>query len=134
MKISSLFISLLLTLTSCESKIENYLKIQEGTYVGTFQRQGSLSLGPISNVTLIFSDSTWSGQSDISKYPALCKGAYSYNGHNIVFTNHCAWTAEFDWSLILGGELSYSFDGQHLQLTKTLSTGKFDKYNLTIQK
>jgi hypothetical protein len=123
----------LLILLSCESEKENSIKIQEGTYVGTFQRQGSLSLGPISNVTITFSADTWSGQSNNSKYPALCHGTYSYKGQSLIFTNECIWTAEFDSSLILGGDFSYSFDGDHLQLTKTLSPGRYDRYNLTRQ-
>jgi hypothetical protein len=123
----------LLILSSCESEKENSIKIQEGTYVGTFQRQGSLSLGPISNVTITFSADKWSGQSDNSKYPALCNGTYSYKGHSLIFTNECVWTAEFDWSLILSGDFIYSFDGEHLQMAKTISPGIFDRYNLTRQ-
>ncbi len=47
--------------------------MQEETYVGTFQRLTSGG-GQISNVTIIFSANTWTGQSEFSKYPALCHG------------------------------------------------------------
>ena len=124
---------LLLLLPSCEPEKVNSIKIQDGTYEGTFQRQGSQSLGPISNVTITFSGDKWTGQGDMPKYPALCMGTFSYKGQKLVFTNECAWTAEFDWSLILSGEFSYSFDGEHLQMTRTFSPGKSDRYSLTLQ-
>jgi hypothetical protein len=84
------------------SKDENLtVKINDGTYIGTLQREPVWSSSKIANITLTFSSNHWSGSSDIVKYPALCNGTYSIVGDTIVFENECAWTAEFDWSLIL---------------------------------
>src|SRR5688572_19087412 len=93
-----LLLSILIN-ASCK-KASNSL-IPNGTYKGTFQRQTSTG-GQISNVTINFSANTWTGESEIAKYPALCNGTYSANGNDsISFGNNCPWTAEFDWSLIL---------------------------------
>ncbi|MEP4780703.1 MAG: hypothetical protein ABJZ18_07005, partial [Algibacter sp.] len=85
--------------------------------------------GNNSNVELTFNNGNWTGESEIVKFPALCNGTYSNSGNVITFENACPWTAEFDWTLILGGEWDYSLNGNSLILTKTNG----DKYTLTKQ-
>ena len=98
--------------TSCEkSHID---KISDGVYTGTFQRQLAFGGGDTANVTLTFSSNKWNGQSDMPKYPALCHGTYRIDKQKIIFTNDCIWTADFDGTLILGGE--YTFNQSSNQL------------------
>lgn len=94
----------------------------DGHYTGTFQR-GTNS----SNVELLLDDNGFSGGSDIIKFPAICTGAYSTSIRTIKFENHCPWTAEFDWSLILSGTWDFTFLNQTLILTNSIG----DKYTLT---
>ncbi len=80
------------------------VNINDGIYIGTFQREPVWSSGKTANITMSFTSNKWMGTSDINKYPALCHGTYSIKGDTILFENECAWTAEFDWSLILSGK------------------------------
>lgn len=95
-----------------------------GEYVGIFERGENNSI-----VELTFNNGNWSGESEIIKFPALCNGTYTNSGNTITFENACPWTAEFDWTLILGGEWNYSLNENLLILTKTNG----DKYTLTKQ-
>jgi len=122
---------------SCESDHQNATEIPIGIYSGTFQRQLAFGGGEIANVSITFSENTWTGQSDIAKYPALCHGTFSLDKSKIIFTNECAWTAEFDWSLILGGTYDFTLNGKQLVITKGYSGPSTDtwtdKYILTKQ-
>jgi len=70
------------------------------------------------NISMTFSSNEWSGSSDIVKYPALCHGTYSLIGDTIIFTNQCAWTTEFDWSLILSGKYHILKTGNKIEFTR----------------
>jgi len=76
----------------------------EGTYTGTFQRIENNQGGEIAQVTITFADNSWEGHSDTPKYPALCKGEFQVKSDVINFENHCMFTADFDWTLILKGD------------------------------
>lgn len=121
--------------TGCEKSHDD--KIPDGIYTGTFQRQLAFGGGGIANVVFTFSSNTWSGQSDISKYPALCHGTYTIHNGKITFINECVWTAEFDWSLILGGEYTFNRTGNQLAFIRDdrgASRDTYvDVYNLTKQ-
>lgn len=119
----------MLILGSCESDKTNDLKIPDGTFIGTFQRQSVFGgEGDIANITITFSSYSWTGESDKAKYPALCHGKYKLEDENIIFTNECMWTADFDWTLILSGEYSYSLDGNLLQMTRDYRGPSTDTY------
>ncbi|MEP5602974.1 MAG: hypothetical protein ABJL44_18325 [Algibacter sp.] len=109
---------------ACNSDDQNSQTEINGEYIGFFVRGGNNS-----NVELTFNNGNWTGESEIVKFPALCNGTYSNSGNVITFENACPWTAEFDWTLILGGEWDYSLNGNSLILTKTNG----DKYTLTKQ-
>jgi hypothetical protein len=115
-----------IAIASCEKSKDE--KVPEGVYTGTFQRQLAFGGGDISNVTITFSSNTWTGSSDKVKYPALCHGTFSVSKQKITFTNDCAWTAEFDWSLILGGEYDFVSDGQQLKLMRDYSGPAIDAW------
>ena len=63
------------------------------------------------------------------KFPAICNGNYLISSNTIEFENVCVWTAEFDWTLILGENWNYTKENNILIMTK--SNG--DKYTLTKQ-
>ena len=129
-----ILIILILTIfisASCK-KADNSL-IPNGTYKGTFQRKTS-SGGQISNVTIVFSANTWTGQSEFAKYPALCHGTYLENGiDSIHFENNCPWTAEFDWSLILSQRYKIEIAGKDIEITRNYNNAYVDIYKLTKQ-
>ena len=93
-------------------------------YIGIFERNGNTS-----NVELNFMNGIYSGESEIEKFPAICNGNYSVSNNTIEFENACVWTAEFDWTLILGENWNYTKENNILIMTK--SNG--DKYTLTKQ-
>jgi hypothetical protein len=113
---------------ACERDNNYPAKIVDGLYTGTFQRQLAFGGGDIANVSITFSANTWTGQSDRTKYPALCNGTYRLDKGKIIFTNGCVWTAEFDWSLILGGEYVLTIDGNQLKFTRDYRGPSSDTY------
>lgn len=117
-------LTLVITIFGCKKDDENIETSIDGNYIGIFDRRGNTS-----NVELTFNNGTWTGESETVKFPALCNGTYSGSGNVITFENACAWTAEFDWTLILGGDWNYTLNGNSLILTKANG----DKYTLTKQ-
>lgn len=104
MKRTILLILGLIFLISCDKDEQTNRKIPDGVYIGTFQRELVWSDSDTANIILTFTSNQWSGSSDIVKYPALCHGTYLIVRDTIIFENECAWTTEFDWSLILDGK------------------------------
>lgn len=121
--------------TSCEKSHND--KIPDGVYTGTFQRQLAFGVGDTANVIFTLSSNTWTGQSDIQKYPALCHGTYMIDKQKIIFKNDCIWTADFDGTLILGGEYTFSLNGNQLGFIRDdrgpSRDTYVDIYNLTKQ-
>ena len=117
-----ILIGIIFIIFACNNDDENPQTEINGEYVGIFERDGRSS-----NVEFTFNNGTWTGESQIVKFPALCYGTYSNSGNVITFENHCAWTTEFDGTLILVGEWNYSLNGNSLILTNTYR----DKYTLT---
>ena len=103
--------------TACK-KTNPVIPTLDGTYTGTFQRQQGGG-GQISQVRLTFSGNQWTGASQYSKYPALCRGTYTTSAlHKITFTNACFWTADFDWSLILSHQYELRVAGNDVQMVR----------------
>ncbi|PWJ42682.1 hypothetical protein [Sediminitomix flava] len=123
MKIKSLFIiSICILLFACEEKSKQQ-PITEGTYIGTFSRNGTYS-----NVSLTLRGGEFSGESDLLKFPAICVGRYIVRDNSIIeFIDDCVWTADFDWRLILYGEWKYSYENDILIIVNSIG----DKYTLT---
>ncbi|SFF52878.1 hypothetical protein [Sunxiuqinia elliptica] len=118
MKIYSYLVLALLLFASCEKEELREPSSLQGSYIGTFQREVVWSESDTANITLTFEENRWTGSSDKNKYPALCNGTFSIDGDTIIFENDCAWTAEFDGTLIL--------DGKYL-LTETAKTIEFSR-------
>ncbi len=135
MKKSLFFIGALLLFISCEKEEEIQKYISDGTYIGTFQRQIVWTESDTAHITLTFNGNQWSGSSNFTKYPALCRGTYLINGDTIIFENECNWTAEFDWTLILAGKYLLTKTGNTVEFSKDFRTASsdtcIDKYKLT---
>jgi len=107
-------------------------KIRDGKYVGTFSRSNPLSNTGSSNVTLIFDGNRFSGSSDITNYPAICKGTFNAGSSKMEVVNECMFTANFDWTYIFKGEYDYEVEGNELRIFKRYpNTDDIDSYNLT---
>lgn len=111
----------LLHLLSCTKSNKTNVN---GSYIGVFERNGVTS-----NVELTLTNGQFSGQSDQDSYPAICSGAYAVSGNTISFENECGFLANFDHTLILSDNWSYSYNNNVLILTKANG----DKYTLTLQ-
>jgi len=119
-----ILMALAFSLTNCTTNTEFVADHISGNYLGVFERNGQTS-----TVEIRFIDGTFIGESEIEKFPAICNGVYSTEDNRITFTNNCIWTADFDWSLILSGEWTFSRNRSELLLFK--SNG--DKYTLIRQ-
>lgn len=130
--ILSALLCLTLFVVSCKKTNTDYV-IAEGTYVGTFQRVTSGG-AQLSNVTITFSASHWTGKSQFANYPALCHGTYKASGgDNVTFENACPWTAEFDWTLILSQNYKLNIVGNSLEISRDYNGSFKDIYKLTKQ-
>lgn len=119
-----LLLTLAITIIGCDNDDDITETNVDGNYIGVFERAGNTS-----DVELNLNNGTWTGESETEKFPALCNGNYSISENIITFENACAWTADFDWTLILNDEWSYNLNGNTLVLTKANG----DKYTLTKQ-
>lgn len=106
--------SFLIILFGCNKRNENIQANISGNYIGSFERNGIKS-----KVELNFDNGMFHGESKFSKFPALCRGTYKTSGNTITFTNTCAWTLEFDWTLILSGDWNINLNDNLLILTKS---------------
>lgn len=117
-----LLLASILTLTfSCITDYANPSDSVEGIYTGVFERDDATS-----NVQLNLDNGTFSGTSSVNKFPAICNGAYTVTANSIEFNNSCAWTADFDWTLILSDNWSYTLSNNMLVLTNSIN----DRYTL----
>ncbi|MBC3538458.1 hypothetical protein ACFSC6_16265 [Rufibacter sediminis] len=108
MKNKLLLLFLLFLSFSCFDKEEEPAVLPSGTYTGTFQRSSPTADYPSAEVTLVLEGNSFSGSSNLAKYPAIGGGTYRVDGLEVVFQNTSLWTAEFDWTLILDGAFALS--------------------------
>ncbi|NLD50984.1 MAG: hypothetical protein GX660_27895 [Clostridiaceae bacterium] len=128
MKKYLLFVYCLTGLLGCDKEENNSSRLQDGTYVGTFLRELVWSPNDTAKITMTFSSGNWSGSSNKIKYPALCNGTYSIIGDTIIFENLCAWTAEFDWTLILSGKYKLTIEGNTIEFERDCRSATSDTY------
>ncbi|CDF79487.1 conserved hypothetical protein [Formosa agariphila KMM 3901] len=118
-----LLIGLLVTAFACHTD-DDMLSDLEGTYVGIFEREGITS-----QVELDFDNGTYIGESDTDRFPAICHGTYNIANNSLHFENLCYWTADFDWTLILYNNWTFTLEDNVLILTNSIG----DTYTLTKQ-
>ncbi|WP_075350594.1 hypothetical protein [Algoriphagus marinus] len=121
----------LLIFWSCKSEEPQVLTNIEGAYIGQFYLAVPNSDFVSSDITLTLENGRFSGTSSRSKYPAICRGTYEIIGDEIIFTDECIWTAEFNWGLILSGNFKFSLkDGKLSKLTRKEGENSY-VYNLS---
>jgi hypothetical protein len=111
---------------ACRKDDDDDMTLAEGMYIGTFTRTGM----DTASVSLTLTGNQFNGQSDMAKYPGICHGSYAINDNTISFSDSCAWTANFDWSLILNGAYSLSRNNNTLKFSRT-NGNITDEYNLS---
>ena len=124
--------SVLLVISACEKNNntgDTEYKSVYGRYIGTFHRTGmdtvEVQLG-------LLSDNTFEGSSTRNQYPAICSGYFTYDNSSRLLTvrDTCAWTANFDWTLIFDGSYNVSFPEKNtLRIWRTNGVSK-DEYLL----
>lgn len=122
-------ITLIALMTSCD-KNEDENIVLDGTYAGTFQRQTGAPADTAVTVQLTFTGQQFNGAGDWSAYPAICHGTYQLQGDSIRFDNGCVFTADFDWTLILGGKYDIYAIADQVIMTRTYGNQSKDIYNL----
>ena len=99
-----------------------------GRYTGTFNRTG----GDTVNVSLFFkNNNTFEGSGNRLNYPALCGGNFSRSGTDLAVDDTCAWTANFDWTLIFDGNYKVNFTGANSVRIWRTNGAVTDEYLLT---
>jgi len=122
MRVYCIFIIALLPgllLFSCQEQDVVDAQIPEGTYEGVFYRTAPYIRSRPVNVSITFEGNRFSGGSDEMHYPAICNGIFDVNGQYVDFTNQCFFTANFDWTYILGGKYRIRREGEEITLTRT---------------
>ncbi|NOT75950.1 MAG: hypothetical protein HOP08_13570 [Cyclobacteriaceae bacterium] len=132
-----LLLAVTFLMTSCKKdevkKKEGVDPLASGVYKGEFYRGGPLIDAISSHVTIVVTDNKFEGSSDVSNYPSICSGTFSVSGSKINFSNACAFTANFDWTLILGGEYDLEVNGNEVIMIHRYDDGNFDRYRLSKQ-
>ncbi|MET0393431.1 MAG: hypothetical protein ABW019_09835 [Chitinophagaceae bacterium] len=127
MRLIACILVLCTLLSACKKENdENPPQIPAGVYAGTFSRTGMETV----QVKIEFEANTYEGQSDTDKYPAICHGSYSLSNDRVIFTDVCTWTADFDWSLILNGTYTISFQDDGWVRIWRISGSVTDEYLL----
>jgi hypothetical protein len=124
--LTTLFCIFFIALSACHE--EENVQLENDEYDGVFMRLTPDENAIESPVTLTLSNGQFTGTSDSLYYPAICSGRYAIEGKNITFTNECAWTANFDWTLILDGTYVIEQNGDKTLFIKELGNGTFNIY------
>ena len=116
-------------LSGCD---KNDLNIKDGTYKGTFTVTYS-SGTQTGQTTLELKNGKFSCSGYSNRIPAGGSGTFSSDNNKITFNDENAWTADFDWNLILSGKYDYTFDGKKLKISADKNGVGNYKYDLEKQ-
>jgi hypothetical protein len=109
---------LALTCLACDHGVDPVRPIQIGDYVGTFSIRSENGTTLSGLVTFRFHAGTYSCIPEKVYLPPSGGGSYRISGNSLTFSDTVMHTAEFDWSLILNGDFTYSNDGNRITLTQ----------------
>lgn len=129
-KLIQVVVAAICMLTACSKSQDS--TITDGHYSGTFRRV-SAGVGDTAYVAINFTGNRYEGEVKSSPkqyYPVPCKGTYGIDGSTIKFANECFFTANFDWSYILGGDYQMSRNGDSLTLIRDYNGIFRDEYRL----
>jgi hypothetical protein len=87
--------------------------VLDGNYRGTFTITHSTGLVQSGNVTFTFTGAQYTCTPERLYLPPSGGGSFELVGQAIRLRDTAVHTAEFDGTLILGGEFSFLFDGFH---------------------
>ena len=117
-----ILIGILITTIACNNDDNTPINI-DGRYVGTFERNEL-----ISNVEINFSSGDFSGESEMTNFPAIYYGNFSVQNNSLNFDNEqLIITTEFDPDLVLDGVWNYGIENDTLTMTNSIG----DIYILT---
>ncbi|KAA8484421.1 hypothetical protein BDE36_1593 [Arcticibacter tournemirensis] len=104
----------------------------EGTYKGRFIYTIAISSsGPtIAPASIRFENETFTSTAGQNRIPAGGSGTFKINGRQIEFADTNAWTADFNWALILSGKYAYKTRADSLFLTRRTNDGNTYEYRL----
>jgi len=95
---------------------KNKQSLNDGVYTGTFTVQYNDGTTRTGETTLTIEGSTYQCTGGPNYTPAGGSGSFEEKDGKITFNDVNAWTANFDWNLILSGEYKFRFDGKELEL------------------
>lgn len=127
-----LIASIFFTATFLSACKKDNLSIQEGTYKGIFTVTYN-SVKESGKTTLELKNGRFSCSGNPNRIPAGGSGTFSYDENTITFNDENAWTADFDWNLILNGKYYYTFDGKKLIFSSDKNNMGNYKYDLKKQ-
>jgi hypothetical protein len=107
------------------------LNIKDGTYKGTFTVTYS-SGTQTGQTTLELKKGKFTCSGNSNRIPAGGSGTFSSDKGKITFNDENAWTADFDWNLILSGNYDYTFDGK--KLIFSADKNNVGNYNYDLEK
>lgn len=115
-------LALAMTFWGCKDTEDVDPSFLQGQFTGTFERTVAGSSQGAATVSLLLEGNSFSGGGGPNRYPVICNGTFTISGSSISFENACFFTADFDWSLILGGTWQASQQGGELILRRSSDT------------
>lgn len=115
---------------SCEKENSERVEFKEVSYSGEFWRECENCSEEIAEITLVFSEGNYSGSSNKMYYPAIGHGNYEIKGNTILFNENSFWSANFDWSFILGGSFHIEETAEYYYLSQKLNSDATNYYKL----
>ena len=109
-----------------------YTEFVKGEYEGIFYRTHPNMFYTPAVVALTFRDSTFEGTKSNREFPSICHGLYELVEDEIIFQDHCSWTADFDWRYILNGTFTVQIHDDKLYLIRDYGDDSYDTYELTL--
>jgi hypothetical protein len=124
------FLAFVLVISACKKNNNNDNQPTHelsGRYTGTFNRTGM----DTADISFFFNeDKSYEGTGGTLNYPAICSGNFQQTGNNLVVNDTCAWTANFDWTLIFDGTYEISFPGENAVRIRRTNGAATDEYLL----
>lgn len=107
---------------------------EKTTFKGTFQRNTTVE-GPKVAVSLELGPDHFSnkGGNYPNRYPVIGQGKVETGADHITFADSLAYTADFDWSLILQGRFQVSLEGDSIVFSRDYGNQVKDIYKLKAQ-